>query len=63
MEEDSKLLNIINKYLANVRGVCNFLGSVLSQQTFEVKDVKALGMSQLSDSVTAPCYSSVLLRK
>ena len=33
----------------DVRGVCNFLSSVLSQQKFEVADVKALGMSQLSD--------------
>ena len=40
-----------------VRGVCNFLGSVSSQQKFEVMDVKALGqnialgqtVSQLSD--------------
>ena len=41
----------------DVRGVCNFLGSVLSQQTFEATDVKPLGASQLSDSL---CYSSVL---
>ena len=46
-----------------VRGECNFLDSVLSQQTFEEMDVKALSTSQLSDSVTAPCYSSVLFRK
>ena len=40
--------------MANVRGVCNFLGSVSSRQKFEVMDVKAL--------VTAfgQCYSSVL---
>ena len=58
-------------------GECNLLGSVSSQQKFEVTDVKALGVSQLSDtlqysfwlsglgqiSVTAPCYSSVLFRK
>ena len=31
-----------------VRGVCNFLGSVSSQQKFEVTNVKALGASQLS---------------
>ena len=37
-------------------GECNFLGSVLSQQKFEVTDVKALGASQLSDSVTAQFY-------
>ena len=36
-------------------GECNFLGSILSQQKFEATDVKALGVSQLSDS---PCYSS-----
>ena len=46
-----------------VRGVCNFLGSVSSQQKFEVTDFEALGVSQLSDSVTALCYSSVLFRK
>ena len=42
-----------------VRGVCNFLGSVLSQQKFEVTDVKDLGqnMSQLLDR---PCHSSQL---
>ena len=50
-------------YLGNVRGVCNFLGSVSSQQKFEVTDFEALGVSQLSDSVTALCYSSVLFRK
>ena len=33
----------------DVRGVCNFLGSVSSQQKFEVTDVKALCVSQLSD--------------
>ena len=55
-----------NTYLltyGTVRGECNFLGSVLSQQTFEAMNVKALSTSQLSDSVTAPCYSSVLFRK
>ena len=46
-----------------VRGVCNFLGSVLSQQKFEATDIKALSASQLLDSVTALCYSSVLFRK
>ena len=46
---------------AIVRGVCNFLGSVSSQENFEVTDVKALGVSQLSDSVTGLCYSSVYL--
>ena len=38
-----------------VRGVCNFLGSVSSQQKFEAMDIKTLSTSQLSDS---PCYSS-----
>ena len=42
-------------YLGNVRGVCNFLGSVSSQQKFEAMDIKTLSTSQLSDS---PCYSS-----
>ena len=37
-------------------GECNFLSSVLSQQKFEVTDPKALGASQLSDSVTAQFY-------
>ena len=32
-----------------VREVCDFLSSVSSQQKFEGMDVKALGMSQLSD--------------
>ena len=36
---------------------CNLLGSVSSQQKFEVTDIKALGMSQLSDR---PCYTSRL---
>ena len=40
-----------------VRGACNSLSSVLSQQKFEATDVKPLGASQLSDSL---CYSSVL---
>ena len=47
----------------DIRGVCNFLGSVSSQQKFEATDIKAFGASQLSDSVTVPCYSSVLFRK
>ncbi|CAI9167132.1 unnamed protein product, partial [Rangifer tarandus platyrhynchus] len=36
-------------------GECNLLGSVSSQQKFEATDVKALGVSQLSDRL---CYSS-----
>ena len=36
-------------------GECNLLGSVSSQQKFEATDVKALGASQLLDSL---CYSS-----
>ena len=43
-----------------VSGECNLLGSVSSQQKFEAMDIKAFGMSQLSDSVIAP---SVLFRK
>ena len=42
------------KTLLNVSGEC-YLGSVSSQQRFEVTDFKALGVSPLSDS---PCYSS-----
>ena len=45
----------------SVRGMCNFLSSISSQQKFEVTDVKALGASQLSESVTAPCYSYFIL--
>ena len=37
------------------RGVCNFLSSVSSQQKFEVTELKALGVSQLSKG---PCLSS-----
>ena len=40
----------------DVRGMCNFLGSVSSQQKFEATDVKALGVSQLLDSVAAQFY-------
>ena len=36
-------------------GECNLLDSVSSQQKFEAMDIKALGKSQLSDSL---CYSS-----
>lgn len=44
---------------------CNLLGSVSSQEKFEARGVKALGVSQLSDetmcsSWTIKCYSSVL---
>ena len=52
----------LSVFFHSVRGVCNFLGSVSSQQ-FEATDVKAFGASQLPDSVIAPCYSSVLFRK
>ena len=41
----------------------HFLDSDSSQQKFEATDVKALRVSQLLDSVTAPCYSSILFRK
>ena len=47
-------LNLSNG-TTDVRRVCNFLGSILSQQKFELTDVKALSTSQLSDSVTALC--------
>ena len=43
-----------------VSGERNLLGSVSSQQKFEVMDIKVLGTTQLSDSVTAP---SVLFRR
>ena len=45
--------------MKDVRGVCNFLGSVSSQQKFKVTNVKALGqnVSQLSER---PCYRSQL---
>ena len=36
-------------------GECDLLGSVSSQQKFEVTDIKALGVPQLSDR---PCYRS-----
>ena len=39
----------------NLSGECNLLGSVSSQQKFEVRVVKTLCLSQLSDR---PCYSS-----
>ena len=38
-----------------LRGVCNFLSSVSSQQKFEVTELKALGVSQFSNG---PCLSS-----
>ena len=44
-------------------GECNLLGSVSSQQKFEAMGVKALGTSQLSDSVTAPCLLFYLENK
>ena len=49
----------------DVRGVCNFLGSVSSQQKIGATDVKALSMSQLLDrlrlsSWTDQCYNSML---
>ena len=40
-------------YLGNVRGVCNFLGSVSSQQKFEAMD-------QHYSPWTDQCYSSML---
>ena len=58
-------------YASELSGECNLLGSVSSQQNLEATDVKALGLSHLSDSVialgqisvTALCYSSVLFRE
>ena len=41
-----------------VLGVCNFLSSVSSQQKFEVTDIQALGMSQLSKRPKRSCLSS-----
>ena len=43
------------KNLLNVSEECDLLGSVSSQQRFEVMDIKALSSSQLLDN---PCYSS-----
>ena len=43
-----------------VRGVCNFLSSVSSQQIFEVRDVKALSVSQLLDRLSQLSDRSVL---
>ena len=43
-----------------VRGVCNFLSSVSSQQIFEVRDVKALSVSQLLDRLSQLWDRSVL---
>ena len=53
-----------NKNVLSVRGVYNFLSSVLSQQKFEATDFIALGVSQFSDrlclsSWTDQCYSSL----
>ena len=43
---------------SELSGECNLLCSVSSQQKLEATDVKALGLSQLSDR---PCYRSWLL--
>ena len=40
----------------NVMGVCNFLGSISSQQKFEAMDVKALGQTVSQHLVTAQFY-------
>ena len=48
------------------RGVCNFLGSVLSQQKFEVMDGPVLQTRVISSdgpAFTGLCYSSVLFGK
>ena len=45
-------------YVGNVRGVCDFLGSVSSQQKFEASDVNALDRtcpSSQTDCVIALC--------
>ena len=47
-------------YHLDVGGVCNFLGSVSSQQKFEASDQR---YSPQMTSVTAPRYTSVLFRK
>ena len=63
-----------NSLFPSVGGVCNFLGSFSPQQKFEVTDrpvlqphvnflVTAKIWSNGRTSVTASCYSSVLLRK
>ena len=62
--------------VVNIRGVCNFLGSVSSQQKFKwqtsITDFGQASVTSLGQacvialgctSVTAPCYSSVLFRK
>ena len=51
--------HMLEKHIC-VRGVCNFLASVLSQQKSEATDQF---YSPQQTSVTAPCYSSVLFRK
>jgi len=51
----TELISAINAF-TSVEGVCNFLGSVLSQQKFEAMDqCYSLQMDQ--------CYSLVLFRK
>ena len=45
-----------------VRGVCNFLSSVSSQQIFEVRDVKALSVSQLSDRLVLQLLDRLVLQ-
>ena len=48
----------LTKQFTFVRGMGSFFGFVLSQQKFEITDIKSFGTSQLSDS---PCDSSQLL--
>ena len=69
---------VVAKRQGQMSGEYILLSSVLSQQKFEARDVRALGMSQLSDrlcyssqasnrlyysSQTDQCYSSILFRK
>ena len=54
--------------LMSVGGMCNFIGSVSSQQQFEATDQLYSPQTDLVTalrqiSVTALCYSSVLFRK
>ena len=53
-------LTLQQSNIATVGGVCNFLGSVSSQQKFEVKDqCYSSPMGQCYSSWTDWCYSSM----
>ena len=61
----SARLNLTNCTI-DVRGVCNFPRSILSQQKFEATygpALQPLVRPVLQLRVTAPCYSSILFRK